>query len=122
MQCCPKCLTAFRHIIDIISSQSSPSTEPASFISLLNFFESLALNLLPQQMTAKQIAHSSTELSMKHFGVGPWLPQEVQSALSLLVESFSVAFPFHVVVQVNTQVSVVLHYFHLFSQETNIFC
>ena len=38
---------------------------------------------------------------------GAKLPQETESVLSLLVDSFSVAFQIQSVVQVNTQVSVV---------------
>ena len=50
---------------------------------------------------------------------GPKLPQEVESALSLPVDSLSVTFPVQSVVKVNTQVSVALHHLHLFSQDGN---
>ena len=49
----------------------------------------------------------------------PRLTQEVESALSLPVDSLSVTFPVQSVVKVNTQVSVALHHLHLFSQDGN---
>lgn len=39
-----------------VHSRSVPSTEPAFFITLLSLLVSLALRMLPQQVTAKRIA------------------------------------------------------------------
>ena len=83
------CLYILLYIIRSISSTAVPSTEPAFFISLFSFCESLALMLLPQQMLQKHIVLSNRLMEDK------WLkiPQEVQSVLSLLVDSLSVALP-----------------------------
>ena len=61
----------------------------------------------------KDMQHLATHIE------GPTLPQEVESALSLPVDSLSVTFPVQSVVKVNTQVSIVLHHLHLFSQDGN---
>ena len=47
------------------------------------------------------------------------VPQVVQSSLSHLVDMLSVAVPVQFVIQVNSQVSVVLHHLHVFSQDRN---
>lgn len=49
----------------------------------------------------------------------PQLPEEVESALSLPVDSLSVTFPIQSVVKVNAQVFVALHHLHLFSLDGN---
>ena len=57
---------------------------------------------------------------MQHLGAdteGPKLPQEAKFVLSLLVDNLGVAFHVQSVVQVDTQVSVVLHHLHLFAQD-----
>ncbi|MEQ2305269.1 hypothetical protein AMECASPLE_036060 [Ameca splendens] len=43
---------------------------------------------------------------------GPKLPQEVQSALCLLVDAFTVAPPHRSVVQVNTDILILFHHLH----------
>ncbi|MEQ2219876.1 hypothetical protein XENOCAPTIV_026638 [Xenoophorus captivus] len=50
---------------------------------------------------------------------GPKLSQEVQSALSLLVDGFTVASPLQSVVQVNTEIFILLHHLHFFSHDGN---
>ncbi|MEQ2314669.1 hypothetical protein AMECASPLE_014585 [Ameca splendens] len=49
----------------------------------------------------------------------PKLPQDGQSALSLLVEGFIVTSPLQSVVQVNTEVFILLHHLNLFSHDGN---
>lgn len=50
---------------------------------------------------------------------GSELPQEVEPAVVLLKNSFCVSFPVESVLQVNTQVSVILHHLYLFSLNGN---
>jgi len=50
---------------------------------------------------------------------GPKRPQEVETALYILVTTLSLTFPVLSVVHVNTQISVVLHYPNLFTQAEN---
>ncbi|MED6243581.1 hypothetical protein ATANTOWER_022838 [Ataeniobius toweri] len=50
---------------------------------------------------------------------GPRPPQQVQSALSLLVDGFKVASPLQSVVQVNTEVFILLHHLQFFSHDGN---
>ncbi|MEQ2256558.1 hypothetical protein ILYODFUR_025383 [Ilyodon furcidens] len=84
-----------------------------------SLFKSLALMLLPQQMMKRLIE------DMQHLHIfytyiflhpanvaGCKLPQEEHSALSLLVDSFTVASPLSSVVQVNTEVFILLHHLH----------
>jgi len=83
--------------------------------------------LLPQQIAAKQIPLSTTDIQKEIWSI---LLQSLkdksflkkQSALSLLVESISVAFPIRSAVQVNTHVCAVLNHLSLFSQDGNIVC
>ncbi|MED6239531.1 hypothetical protein ATANTOWER_007665 [Ataeniobius toweri] len=95
-----------------IGSRCVPRTEPAFFISLLSFFKPLVLMLLPQQMA--DTLHNRLIEDMQHLAAnieGPKLPQ-VQSALSLLVDTFTVASPPHSDVQMNTEVFIFLHHLH----------
>ena len=55
---------------------------------------------------------------MQHLTEGPKIAQEVQSALSLLIDSTSVASPVQSVVQVNTEVFT-LHHLRFFSNDGN---
>ncbi|MEQ2294024.1 hypothetical protein AMECASPLE_039598 [Ameca splendens] len=89
-------------------SRGVPRTEPAFFISLLSFCKSLALMLLPQQMMEKK-SDSPQQIieDLQHLAAnteGPRPPKQVQSALSLLLDGFTVASPLQSVVQVNTEV------------------
>ncbi|MEQ2235633.1 hypothetical protein ILYODFUR_004286 [Ilyodon furcidens] len=68
-------------------SRGVPRTEPAFFISLLSFFKSLALMLLPH-LRRDHTLHNRLIDDMQHLAAnteGPTFPQEVQSALILLV-------------------------------------
>ena len=51
----------FSSTTNSIGSRANPSTEPAFFISLFSLLLSLPLMQLPQQMTAKNIALSTTD-------------------------------------------------------------
>ncbi|MEQ2303008.1 hypothetical protein AMECASPLE_012400 [Ameca splendens] len=79
--------------------------------------------LLPQQMMADDhIFHNRLIENMQHLAANterPKHPQEVQSALSLLVDGFRVASPVQFVVQVNTEVFILLHHLHFFSHDGN---
>ena len=90
--------------------QGSPKYRASLFISLYSFFESLALLLLPQQVT-KQIPLSTT------FGrnvTSCWKQWRIKVSSRSAVCSIRVAFPVQSVDQVNTQVNaVLLHHFHL---------
>ncbi|MEQ2309351.1 hypothetical protein AMECASPLE_037719 [Ameca splendens] len=106
-------------------SRGVPRTEPTFFIGLLSFFNSLVLMLLLQQMMAEEFTlHNRLIEDMQHLAANterPNLPQEVQSALSLLVDGFTVASPFQSVVQVNTDIFILLHHLHFFSHNGNTF-
>ena len=76
--------------------------------------------LLLQQMAAKKncTGHHRLVKDMQHLAAhikGPKLPQEVESALSLPVDSLSIALP----VQSVVKVYVALHHLYLFSHDGN---
>ncbi|MED6238070.1 hypothetical protein ATANTOWER_007525 [Ataeniobius toweri] len=92
--------------IDLQRFQRSPQNRTSLLYQLVELFKSLALMLLPQQMMAEEITLSNRLIEERQRLAanteGPKPPQEVQSALSLLLDGFTVASPLQSVVQVNT--------------------
>ncbi|MEQ2221619.1 hypothetical protein ILYODFUR_017651 [Ilyodon furcidens] len=91
---------------DLQRFQRSSRNKASLLYQLVELFKSLAVMLLPQQMMAEEITLSNRLIEDRQRLAanteGPKLPQEVQSALSLLLDGFTVASPLQSVVQVNT--------------------
>ena len=96
-------------------SRTVSRTEPDFFISLFNFFMSLALMLLSQQMSRWDCTlHNRLIEDLQNHAAnteGLKLPEEVKSVLS--------PSPVRSVVQLNTEVFILLHHLRFFPHDVN---
>ncbi|MEQ2300545.1 hypothetical protein AMECASPLE_026803 [Ameca splendens] len=103
-------------------SRGVPKTEPIFFLSLLRFLSPSDAASPADEGRRDHTLDNRLIEDMQHLSAnteGPKLLQEVQSALSLLVDGFTVATPLQSVVQVNTEVFILLHHLHFFSHDGN---
>ncbi|MED6240122.1 hypothetical protein ATANTOWER_016364 [Ataeniobius toweri] len=104
-------------------SKGVPRTEPPFFISMLSFLIPGSDAASPADDRRRDHTLHNRLIKDKQYlsgnTEGPKLPQEVQSALFLLLDGYTVASPLQSVVQVNTEVFILLHHLHFFSHDGN---